>query len=106
MYSNVFKYNYCFFDFLFFDDVFDYFYYIYMVEYINSYVEYFGIKEYICFNIEVVRVKKVFGGWKIRIVKVDKYEVKDRYNYKDIFVKFVVIVIGYYVKLSMLYFDG
>ena len=106
LYSNVSKHNYCFSDFPFPDDVPDYPHHTHMAEYINSYVEHFGIKEHICFNTEVVRVEKVSGGWKIRTVKVDKYEAKDRYNYKDTFVKFVAMATGHHAKPSMPHFDG
>lgn len=102
---NVSKYNYCFSDFPFPDDVPDYPSHSHMAEYIRSYAKHFDVERHINFNTEVIKIEKASEGWKITSVQVDNKK-KRQSEYKEVFVKFVAIATGHHTKPSMPHFEG
>ncbi|WAR28553.1 FMO5-like protein [Mya arenaria] len=105
---NVSKYNYCFSDFPFPDDVPDYPHNKDMAKYVGNYVEHFDLRKHIRFHKKVLNVKKENNTWttKIKQVEADGKTVQDSAEEEVINSKFVAIATGHHAKPSYAKFPG
>ena len=99
------KYNYCFSDFPFPDDVPAFPHHTHMVSYIVRYAKYFGLLQHIRFHTKVTRIEKVPSGWKITSIKVD--DKGEKHGDDEVtFARFVAVATGHHAKPNIPTFKG
>ncbi|CAG2238884.1 FMO [Mytilus edulis] len=106
-FRNVSKYNYCFSDFPFPDDVPDYPHNVDMAKYIKSYTNHFKLNEIIKLYRKVVSIERQGEDWKVIVQEVEKDGITVKPDSQEVYLaKNVAIASGHHAKPTMAKFMG
>ncbi|XP_076098943.1 flavin-containing monooxygenase 5-like [Mytilus galloprovincialis] len=104
---NVSKYNYCFSDFPFPDDVPDYPHNVDMAKYIKSYTNHFKLNEIIKLYRKVVSIERQGEDWKVIVQEVEEDGITVKPDTQEVYLaKNVAIASGHHSKPTMAKFMG
>lgn len=104
---NVSKYNYCFSDFPFPDDIPDYPHNTDMAQYIKDYAKHFNIVDSIKHYRKVINIEKQGEHWKVTVQKVETDGLTTIPESQEIYVaKYLAIATGHHAKPSLARFMG
>ncbi|CAC5402816.1 FMO [Mytilus coruscus] len=106
-FRNVSKYNYCFSDFPFPDDVPDYPHNVDMAKYIKSYTNHFKLNEIIKLYRKVVSIERQGEDWKVIVQEVEEDGITVKADTQEVYLaKNVAIASGHHAKPTTAKFMG
>ncbi|XP_033637688.1 dimethylaniline monooxygenase [N-oxide-forming] 5-like isoform X2 [Asterias rubens] len=105
---NVSKYNYCFSDYPFPDDVPDFPHHSQMAKYVNDYTTHFGLDKIIKFQMRVILLSKSGEEWTITAARVeeDKHGAEMMGEQETFTARFVAIASGHHATPNVAKFPG
>lgn len=103
---NVSKYNYCFSDYPFPENVADYPHHTDMAKYIVDYTQHFNLPELIRFHTKVLKVEQKGDRWEVTVDSVEEDGFTERGEPQVIRCRFLAIASGHHAKPSRPKFPG